>query len=212
MKAQFHPIPRISEHPSGKIFRKDVSMPWSLPPKGEGAVPMKQVQCFVCRQMCNVPKSAISAKCLHCASYIKMDDISLHARTHRTFVRTWGTVTIRANADLKGLDVECLHLVMHGRGSGKFRCQGLCKIKSDQHISGMIEAQRLVIEKKAKVTVVGGMLVKDCQINGVLEGQIKASNVITIRRNAKFLGDIVARQLVIEEGGIHQGAFTKLSD
>ena len=30
-------------------------------------------------------------------------------------------------------------------------------------------------------------------------------------RHAKFLGDITARRLIIEEGGTHQGAFTRLT-
>ena len=108
------------------------------------------------------------------------------------------------------LNIECRDLVLHGRASGDFLCRGVCKIKTDQHISGSITARRMVVEKKTTVLVTGTIRVENIWIQGSLEGTLTADETVTIHRHAKFLGDITARRLIIEEGGTHQGSFTRL--
>lgn len=212
MNAPFHPQPRICPTPSGKIRQPSPAPPWTLPSaSANNPAPTRKVACFACRQRTDVPATAVSARCSHCSAYIKLDDIILHSRTHRTRVQTCGSVTIQANADLKGLHIECRDLVLNGKASGDFVCNGVCKIKTDQHISGSLSARRLTVEKKATVLVTGGVHVENAWIQGTLEGTLIAEETITIHRNAKFLGGITARRLVIEEGGIHQGSFTRLS-
>lgn len=149
MNPTFHPIPRISTAPSGKISHPSPAPPWTLPPTAESSpAPAREVECFSCRKSTSVPATAVSARCGHCSAYIKLDDVILHSRTHRTKVQTCGSVTVQANADLKGLNIECRDLVLYGRASGDFLCRGVCKIKTDQHISGSISARRMVVEKK----------------------------------------------------------------
>lgn len=65
--------------------------------------------------------------------------------------------------------------------------------------------------KKTTVLVTGTIRVENIWIQGSLEGTLTADETVTIHRHAKFLGDITARRLIIEEGGTHQGAFTRLT-
>ena len=212
MTPSFHPVPRTSSAPSGKIRRPAPAPPWTLPAAAERRpAPTREVECFSCRKNTSVPVTAVSARCGHCSAYIKLDDVILHCRTHRTKVQTCGSVTVQANADLKGLNIECRDLVLYGRASGDFLCRGVCKIKTDQHISGSISARRLVVEKKTTVLVTGAIQVENIWIQGSLEGTLTADETVTIHRHAKFLGDITARRLIIEEGGAHQGSFTRLT-
>lgn len=212
MIPSFHPVPRISAAPSGKIGKPAPAPPWTLPPAGTGTpAPSREVECFSCRKNTSVPVTAVSARCAHCSAYIKLDDVLLHSRTHRTNVQTCGSVTVQANADLKGLDIECRDLVLNGRASGDFLCRGVCKIKTDQHISGSLAARRLVVEKKTTVLVTGPIHAENVRIYGSLEGTLTAEETVIIHRHARFLGDITARRLVIEEGGIHQGSLTRLA-
>lgn len=130
MNPTFHPIPRISTAPSGKISHPSPAPPWTLPPTAESSLaPAREVECFSCRKSTSVPATAVSARCGHCSAYIKLDDVILHSRTHRTKVQTCGSVTVQANADLKGLNIECRDLVLYGRASGDFLCRGVCKSK-----------------------------------------------------------------------------------
>lgn len=209
----FHPRPRISDQPSGKIRHPRREEPWTLPamPRQQSGAPVRDVECFACRQYTPVPASAVSARCGHCAAYIKLDDITLHSRTHRTNVQTRGSVTVQAHADLKGLHVECRDLVLYGRISGNILCKGICKIKTDQHISGSLSTCRLAVEKKATVLVINGIHAENVNIEGVLQGTLTATGTVIIRRNAKLLGDLTARRLVIEEGGTHHGNFTRFT-
>lgn len=191
MNPTFHPIPRISTAPSGKISHPSPAPPWTLPPTAESSpAPAREVECFSCRKSTSVPATAVSARCGHCSAYIKLDDVILHSRTHRTKVQTCGSVTVQANADLKGLNIECRDLVLYGRASGDFLCRGVCKIKTDQHISGSISARRMVVEKKTTVLVTGTIRVENIWIQGSLEGTLTADETVTIHRHAKFLGDI----------------------
>lgn len=212
MTSSFHPVPRVSDAPSGKIRKPAPVPPWTLPPAAAGPpAPSRKVECFSCRKSTAVPVTAVSARCAHCSAYIKLDDVILHSRTHRTKVQTCGSVTVQANADLKGLNIECRDLVLNGRASGDFLCRGVCKIKTDQHISGTLRARRLVVEKKTTVLVTGSIHAENVRIQGSMEGTLTTEDTVIIHRHAKFLGDITARRLVIEEGGIHQGSFTRLA-
>ena len=66
-------------------------------------------------------------------------------------------------------------------------------------------------QKQTTVLVTGTIRVENIWIQGSLEGTLTADETVTIHRHAKFLGDITARRLIIEEGGTHQGAFTRLT-
>ena len=152
MNPTFHPIPRISTAPSGKISHPSPAPPWTLSPTAESSLaPAREGNASPAAKAPRSPPRAVSARVRHCSAYIKLDDVILHSRTHRTKVQTCGSVTVQANADLKGLNIECRDLVLYGRASGDFLCRGVCKIKTDQHISGSICARRMVVEKKTTV-------------------------------------------------------------
>lgn len=211
--SHFQPVPRLCPNASGRILHPRPAPPWTLPPTtGEHAqTPSREVECFACRKKTSVPATAVSARCSHCAAYIKLDDVSLHSRTHRTKVQTCGSVTVQANTDLKGIEIECRDLIMHGKASGNIQCHGVCKIKTDQHISGRLSARRLTVEKRITVLVTHGIQADNVRLQGTLEGTLSSQGTVMIHKNAKLLGDITARRLIIEEGGIHHGDFTKLT-
>ncbi len=215
MSSPFKPSPRICSEKSGKIKRTETvsPAPVRLPAltATEYAGPCREVECFVCRKFSTVPAGAVSAKCAHCYAFSMLDDVNLHSRTHRRTVKTWGTVTVQAGADLSGVNIECKDLVLNGRVSGHLHCHGVCKVKTDQHISGRVSARRLMVEKKTDVVITEGVYVVNAMIHGVLEAIITAEDTVTIHRNGKVLGDIVTRQLSIEAGGVHQGKLTGLS-
>ena len=79
MNPTFHPIPRISTAPSGKISHPSPAPPWTLPPTAESSLaPAREVECFSCHKSTSVPATAVSARCGHCSAYIKLDDVILH--------------------------------------------------------------------------------------------------------------------------------------
>ncbi len=214
MSSPFKPVPRICSEKSGRINHTETAtaapVGLAAPVAAEHTGPCREVECFVCRKFSTVPAGAVSAKCSHCSAYIMLDDVNLHSRTHRRTVKTWGTVTVQPAADLHGVDIECKDIMLNGRVSGKLNCHGVCKIKSGQHITGSLSARRLVVEKKTDVVITGGVYVVNAMVYGVLETALTAEDTVAIHRNGKVLGDIVARKLTIEEGGVHQGKLTIL--
>lgn len=170
------------------------------------------MECFSCRKNTSVPVTAVSARCGHCSAYIKLDDVILHSRTHRTKVQTCGSVTVQANADLKGLNIECRDLVLYGRASGDFLCRGVCKIKTDQHISGSISARRLVVEKKTTVLVTGAIQVENIWIQGSLEGTLTADETVTIHRMPNSWGTSRRAASSLRKGGRTRAPLPGLRD
>lgn len=64
MNPIFHPVPRISAAPSGKISHPSPAPPWTLPPTAESnPAPAREVECFSCRKITSVPATAVSARC-----------------------------------------------------------------------------------------------------------------------------------------------------
>lgn len=169
------------------------------------------MECFAADGDTAVPVTAVSARCSHCSAYIKLDDITLHSRTHRTKVQTCGCVTVQANADLKGLHIECRDLILNGKASGDLLCQRRLQNQGGPAYFRDLARPQANRGKKDGRTGHGGVHVENAWIQGTLEGALTAEGTVTIHRHAKFLGDITARRLVIEEGGIHQGSLTRLS-
>src|SRR5712691_7019724 len=76
----------------------------------------------------------------------------------------------------------------------------------DGEVEGTIEVldHRLTIAVTAKVRADANA--RDVEIWGCLEGKLEAANQVHIRKGARFVGEIHAAGLVIEEGGYIRGS------
>lgn len=213
----FNPRPRMDSRPSGKRSAPQQYSPSektdSAPPfsPSESTVASKPVICFECGQISLVPQAAISARCHHCSAYIGMDDVSLHNRSLKRLVQTWGDVTIRPDSDLSHLTIRCKNLTILGKISGKITCVGKCYIRESQIFQGTLQAHTLEVDKRADVTFPTPVNIQQAFIRGILRGNIHSKGKVTICKNAKILGDVEASALIFEEGASHFGHFRKTS-
>ncbi len=121
---------------------------------------------------------------------------SRHGRPRCTACQTCGSVT-DPNADLKGLNIECRDAGLIRQGVRRFSVPG--RLEKRTSTSPAPSPPAGWWWKKDWVT--GAIQVENIWIQGSLEGTLTADETVTIHRHAKFLGDITARRLIIEEGG-----------
>ena len=75
---------------------------------------------------------------------------------------------------------------------------------------GEVEGTIEVFEHRLTIAASGGVRAdvnaRDIEIWGCLEGKLEAVNRVHIRKGARFVGEIHAARLVIEEGGYIRGS------
>ena len=80
----------------------------------------------------------------------------------------------------------------------------------DLAIDGEVEGTIEVLEHRLTIAATGrvraGVNARDIEIWGCIEGQLEAANQVHIRKGARFVGEIHAAGLVIEEGGYIRGS------
>jgi cytoskeletal protein CcmA (bactofilin family) len=80
----------------------------------------------------------------------------------------------------------------------------------DLTIDGEVEGTIEVLEHRLTIAATGRVRAdvnaRDIEIWGCIEGQLEAANQVHIRKGARFVGELHAARLVIEEGGYIKGS------
>jgi len=78
-----------------------------------------------------------------------------------------------------------------------------CKIRGDLHAgTGIVE--------DAGSVIIGDVDTANIIMDGKLKGDIRADNVVVLRNNAYYLGNVVAGSIAIENGAVISGSITTL--
>lgn len=89
-------------------------------------------------------------------------------------------------------------LVVHGKLDGK----------SDLRIDGIFEGEIDVdgtIAVGAEGSVIAPMRVEALEIEGEVRGPVTASGGVTIRAGGRLVGDVRARRIAVDDGGVLMG-------
>jgi cytoskeletal protein CcmA (bactofilin family) len=84
-------------------------------------------------------------------------------------------------------------------------------LRIDGQFSGHVDSSdgTLIVSAGAQVTQ-AVINVAVAKINGIVEGDINASQGVELGRTATVTGNITARALVVEEGALFNGSFRKI--
>lgn len=93
--------------------------------------------------------------------------------------------------------------------SEKTSLQGNLNSDLDIRIAGEVKGDifskgKIIIANSAKIT--GNMTAAEVDLAGSFKGNIKASSRMILRSNGRVEGDIQTKVIVIEEGGVFNGA------
>ena len=165
----------------------------------------KDAQCFDCGHSFKVGRSARSANCPQCGSWISMEDVEINMNSTHA-IKTRGDVIIRKRGHLSTASVQCKDFQCQGLLEANVTATGDASFKTSGTVIGEVRCHRLVIEKGSDVTFVNPIYADQVEIHAKITGTVFSRGQVLITTYGAVNGDVTARSVSIEPGGELNGA------
>jgi cytoskeletal protein CcmA (bactofilin family) len=162
------------------------------------------IECFECKRKQQVSSAATSTICPECSTHIDLRDYKISSGFSRT-IRTWGNVHLTSKGDLSGSSVTCKSVLIEGRLRGNLHCYGTATINFSGRIPGRLTAGHLIVQRKANIHCFRRVRVGSIEIKGKMSGEIIAQTMVTIHKKGSLEGNVTARAIEVEKGGMFSG-------
>ncbi len=162
------------------------------------------VECFDCKAKQEVTSAASSTICPKCSAHLDLRDYKITTNFSRA-IRTHGEVHVTTKGDLSSSSVMCRSALIEGKLHGNLHCIGTATINYSGKIPGGLTAQHVLVDRKSEVHFFRRVSVKSIEIRGHMTGEVAAETVVVIHRNASLDGDVTAKSISVEKGGIFTG-------
>jgi cytoskeletal protein CcmA (bactofilin family) len=162
------------------------------------------VECFECPRKQQVSGAATSTICPGCSAHIDLRDYKISSAFSRT-IRTRGDVHLTAKGDLSSSSVICRSALIEGRLRGNLHCDGTATINFSGKVPGRLTAGHVVVQRKASIHCFRRMRVSSIEIKGQMSGEIIAQTMVTIYKKGSLEGNVTAKAITVEKGGIFSG-------
>ena len=162
------------------------------------------VSCFECKRKHEVSDAATSTNCPGCSAHIDLRDYKITTSFSRT-IRTRGDVHLTSKGDLSSTSVICTSAIIEGKVRGNLECEASMTINLVGKIPGRIGAQHLIIERKSDIQCFRRVRATSIDIKGRMSGEIVATGSVTIHKTGTLEGNVTAKSLAIEKGGMFSG-------
>ncbi len=162
------------------------------------------VECFDCKATQEVTSAASSTTCPKCSAHLDLRDYKITTPFSRV-IRTHGEVHVTHKGDLSSSNVICRSALIEGKLRGDLVSSGMVTINYSGKIPGRISAEHILVERKADVQFFRRIHVKSIEIRGHMTGDVEARTVVVIHRNASLDGNVNAKSISVEKGGMFTG-------
>jgi len=162
------------------------------------------VSCFECKRKHEVSDQATSTNCPGCSAHIDLRDYKITTSFSRT-IRTRGDVNLTTKGDLSSTSVICHSAIVEGKLRGNLECEDSMVINLVGKIPGRIGAQNMTVEKKSDIQCFRRVRVTNIDIKGRMSGEIIATGSVTIHKTGTLDGNVTAKSIAIEKGGMFTG-------
>jgi cytoskeletal protein CcmA (bactofilin family) len=162
------------------------------------------IECFDCKATQEVSSAASSTICPKCSTHIDLHDYKITTSFSRS-IRTYGQIHLTAKGDLSSSNVTCRSALIEGKLRGNLHCLGTATINFIGKIPGRLTAEHVLVERKSVVQFFRRVRVKSIEIRGRMTGEIVAQAAVIIHRNAMLDGNVTAKSISVEKGGIFCG-------
>jgi len=163
-----------------------------------------EIECFECKAKQEVSSAASSTFCPKCSTHIDLRDYKVTTSFSRS-IKTHGEIHITAKGDLSSSNVTCRSALIEGKMRGNLNCVGTTTINFIGKIPGRLTAAHVLVERKSDVHFFRRIRVKSIEIRGRMTGEIIAEGAVVIHRNALLDGNVTAKSISVEKGGIFSG-------
>ncbi|MGZ5021696.1 MAG: bactofilin family protein, partial [Chthoniobacterales bacterium] len=162
------------------------------------------VECFECKTRQEINTAVDSTTCRKCSAHLDLRDYKITTSFSRA-IRTHGELHVTARGDLSSSQVACRAALIEGKLRGDLHCAGTATINYSGKIPGRLSADHVLIERKSEVQFFRRVRTKSIEIRGHMTGEIIASGVVVIHRNASLDGNVTAKAISVEKGGMFTG-------
>ena len=163
-----------------------------------------EIECFECKARHEVSSAASSSFCPKCSTHIDLRNYKITTSFSRS-IKTQGEIHVTAKGDLSSTTVTCRSAIIEGKMRGNMNCLGTATINYVGKIPGRLVADQVVVDRKSDVHFFRRIRVKSIEIRGRMTGEIIAEGTVVIHRNALLDGNVTAKSISVEKGGIFMG-------
>ena len=163
-----------------------------------------EIECFDCKAKHEVSSAASSSFCPKCSTHVDLRNYKITTSFSRS-IKTQGEIHITPKGDLSSTTVTCRAALIEGKMRGNLKCVGTATINYVGKIPGRLVADNIVIDRKSDVHFFRRLQVKSIEIRGRMTGEIVAESAVIIHRNAFLDGNVTAKSISVEKGGIFMG-------
>jgi cytoskeletal protein CcmA (bactofilin family) len=164
----------------------------------------RAVACFECKRKHEVSDAATSTNCPGCSAHIDLRDYKITTPFSRS-IRTRGEIHLTSKGDLASTSVTCRTALIEGKLRGNLQCEESATINFIGKIPGRLTANYVSVERKADVQCYRRVTVGSIDIKGRMSGEIVATGAVNIHKTGVLDGNVTARSLTIDKGGIFSG-------
>jgi cytoskeletal protein CcmA (bactofilin family)/ribosomal protein S27E len=162
------------------------------------------IACFECKRKHEVSDAATSTNCPGCSAHIDLRDYKITTSFSRS-IRTRGEVHLTAKGDLSSTSVVCRSALLEGKLRGNLQCEESATINFVGKIPGRLIANYVCVERKADVQCYRRVRVGNIDIKGRMSGEIIATGAVNIHKTGALDGNVTAKSITIDKGGIFSG-------
>src|ERR1700724_397019 len=165
---------------------------------------IRVVACFECKRKHEVSDAATSTNCPGCSAHIDLRDYKITTSFSRS-IRTRGELHLTSKGDLSSTSVICQLALIEGKLRGNLQCDESVTINYTGKIPGRIAAKHVTLERKSDVQCFRRLRVDTIDIKGRMSGEIVATGAVTIHKTGILEGNVTAKSIAIEKGGMFSG-------
>ncbi len=99
----------------------------------------------------------------------------------------------------------CRSALIEGKLRGNLHCDDTATINFSGKIPGRLTARHIVVERKANIHCFRRVRVSSIEIKGAMSGEIIAQTIVTIHKKGSLEGNVTAKAITVEKGGIFSG-------
>ncbi len=162
------------------------------------------VQCFECKATQEVIAAATSTTCPKCSAHLDLRDYKITTNFSRA-IRTHGEVHVTPKGDLSSSQIVCRSALIEGKLRGDLHCSGTVTVNYSGKIACRLSAEHVLVERKAEVQFFRRVRAKSVEIRGHMTGEVIAEGVVVIHRNGSLDGNVTAKSISVEKGGMFSG-------
>jgi cytoskeletal protein CcmA (bactofilin family) len=162
------------------------------------------ISCFECKRKHEVSDAATSTNCPGCSAHIDLRDYKITTSFSRS-IRTRGELHLTAKGDLSSTSVVCKSALLEGKLRGNLQCEESATINYVGKIPGRLTANYICVERKADVHCFRRVRAASIDIKGKMSAEIIATGPVNIHKTGVLEGNVTAKSINIEKGGIFSG-------